>query len=211
VKTYRVLSALLSYPTEELVSAVPEMKDGLEQEGLLSPEDREALAPLFADLAAMDLYDLQARYVELFDQGRTLSLHLFEHVHGESRDRGQAMVSLRERYQEAGLELCATELPDFLPVFLEFLSVLPRDEAQRELADPVAVIAGLARRLSKRCSVYAAVPAALVRLSGEGPRDSGPAEPAEEEAEESERLRAMDAEWQEQPVEFGRPRAGKEQ
>ena len=207
MKTWRVLSALLNYPTEELVSSVPEIKDILCQEGLLSPEDREALAPLLADLAGLDIYDLQARYVELFDQNRALSLHLFEHVHGESRDRGRAMVSLRERYQEAGLELCGAELPDFLPVFLEFLSVLPREEAQRELADAAAVIGVLARRLSRRCSVYAPALTVLARAAGEKPGDSEAAEQAAEEAEESEGLQAVDDEWQEEPVDFLRREA----
>ncbi|HUJ73963.1 MAG TPA: nitrate reductase molybdenum cofactor assembly chaperone, partial [bacterium] len=115
----------------------------------------------------MDIYDLQARYVELFDQNRALSLHLFEHVHGESRDRGEAMVSLMERYTENGLSLAGNELPDFLPVFLEFLSQLPADEARQELADPRAVIAVLSRRLQKRESPYAAVLGALEHLGAE--------------------------------------------
>ena len=200
MNTWRVLSALLSYPTDELASSVQEMRDILNQEGILSPDDRETLAPLFAGLASLDIYDLQARYVELFDQNRALSLHLFEHVHGESRDRGQAMVSLRERYQEAGLELCGPELPDFLPVFLEFLSVLPHEEAQRELADAAAVIGVLARRLSRRCSVYAPALAALARLAGEKQRDSEAVERAEDAAEEG--LPGVDEEWQEEPVDF---------
>lgn len=207
MKTYRVLSALLNYPTAELVSAVPEMRDIIDREGLLCAEDQRDLAPLLADLASMDIYDLQARYVDLFDQNRSLSLHLFEHVHGESRDRGQAIVSLKERYQEAGLELSSPELPDFLPVFLEFLSVLPPEEARRELADPAAVIAVLARRLEKRCSVYAAVLAVLARLAGEKLTGSSAARPAEGESEESERLQALDREWQEEPVDFSRARA----
>ncbi|HTP58736.1 MAG TPA: nitrate reductase molybdenum cofactor assembly chaperone, partial [Spirochaetia bacterium] len=147
MNTFRVLSALLTYPTGELVSLVSVMKQELQAEGILRGEDVSSLEPLFFELASVDIYDLQARYVELFDQYRALSLHLFEHVHGESRDRGQAMVSLLERYREAGLDLRASELPDFLPVFLEYLSQLPREEACAELGEAVAVIATLTRRL----------------------------------------------------------------
>jgi nitrate reductase delta subunit len=202
--TFRVLSALLDYPTEGLAVAVPEMKAILSEENLLPAPDRDALAPLLDELAALDLYDLQARYVELFDQYRSLSLHLFEHVHGESRDRGQAMVSLLERYREIGLELSGAELPDFLPVFLEYLSQLPAEEARRELGDPVAVLASLARRLEKRKSTYAAVLVSLEHLAEVEPRASDLEELAAEETDEAATMQALDAEWQEEPVDFSR-------
>ena len=202
MSTFRVLSSLLTYPTEQLVAAVPEMKRQLVREGLLPGADRDALGRLFSELASQDIYDLQARYVELFDQYRSLSLHLFEHVHGESRDRGAAMVSLLERYREAGLELSANELPDFLPVFLEYLSQLPLEEARGELAEAVAVIATLARRLEKRGSSYAAVLSALEHLTEAKPAQSDLEELAREEAAEPANRQALDAEWQEEPVDF---------
>ncbi|HUI72054.1 MAG TPA: nitrate reductase molybdenum cofactor assembly chaperone [Spirochaetia bacterium] len=205
--TFRVLSALLTYPTDSLVAALPDMKRLLEEEGLLPVEDQASLAPLFAELANRDIYDLQARYVELFDQYRALSLHLFEHVHGESRDRGQAMVSLLERYRETGLELSTNELPDFLPVFLEYLSQLPVDDARAELADPVAVIATLARRLANRASPYAAVLSALEHLAEAEPSPSDLEELAGEESADAENRKALDAEWQEEPVDFSRREA----
>ncbi len=196
MNTYRVFAALLSYPEEATEASLEEMKAILEDEGLVAPEDRERLGPLFADLAQMDIYDLQARYVELFDQSRSLSLHLFEHVHGESRDRGQAMVDLLERYRGHGLELSAAELPDFLPVFLEYLSQLPAEDAVAALGEARAVISTLARRLGTRESPYAAVLEALAHLvvqasaPDESPEDDSPA--------------AVDAEWQEEPVDFSR-------
>lgn len=85
---------------------------------------------MIEELASQDLYELQARYVDLFDRSRALSLHLFEHVHGESRDRGQAMVDLKALYESHGLEITASELPDFLPLFLEYLSLRPLEEAK---------------------------------------------------------------------------------
>ncbi len=122
--TLRVLSALLRYPDEAVQQAAPILSALLAEEALLAPEQRAALAPLIERLADDDLLDLQEAYVALFDRGRALSLHLFEHVHGESRDRGQAMVDLRDRYVAQGLEITAKELPDYLPLFLEYLSVL---------------------------------------------------------------------------------------
>ncbi len=202
--TYRVLSALLTYPTPGLVAALPAMKEALDREGALAPAERDALMPLLSELSATDIYDLQARYGELFDQSRSLSLHLFEHVHGESRDRGQAMVSLLERYREAGLELAANELPDFLPVFLEYLSQLGAEEAVAELADAVGVIAAIGGRLEKRHSPYAAVLAALQGLARAEPSQEDLEELAAEEADEARAREALDAEWQEEPVDFSR-------
>jgi nitrate reductase delta subunit len=207
VNTYKVLSALLTYPSDDLVASLPEMKAALEAERLLPVNDRADLQRLFTELADLDIYDLQARYVELFDQYRALSLHLFEHVHGESRDRGQAMVSLLERYRETGLDLRANELPDFLPVFLEYLSQLPAEEARAELAEPVAVISTLARRLAKRESSYAAVLAALEHLAQAAPAQADLDELAREEAEDTANKQALDAEWQEEPVDFSRREA----
>jgi len=202
VDTFRVFAALLNYPTEELAAALPEMEEILAREGLSGPEDRTALAPLFTELANGDIYDLQARYIELFDQSRSLSLHLFEHVHGESRDRGQAMVDLLERYREQGLELAASELPDFLPVYLEYLSQLPIESARSELAQPVAVIHLLGERLAKRRSAYAAALAALEHLAAGAPSPADIEELTLEEAPEDGRAEALDAEWQEEPVDF---------
>lgn len=200
--SFRVLSALLTYPTEEMVASLAEMEEILAREALLARSDIAALAPLFSELATGDLYDLQARYGELFDQSRALSLHLFEHVHGESRDRGQAMVDLLERYRERGLELSARELPDFLPVFLEYLSQLPVEEARAELAHPVAVIAVLGERVSRRQASYGALFAALEHLAAGAPDQADLAELAAEEPLEEGVAESFDAEWEEEPVDF---------
>src|SRR5688500_10263536 len=102
MKTLKALSALLTYPTAELAAAVPEIRSVLRAEGILGAAELETLEPLLAQLATEDVYDLQERYIQLFDRTRSLSLHLFEHVHGEGRDRGQAMVDLKAVYEAAG-------------------------------------------------------------------------------------------------------------
>src|SRR5205823_11381964 len=119
------------------------------------------------ELAADDLFDLQERYVWLFDRTRSLSLNLYEHVHGETRDRGPAMVALLELYRSQGLDLSANELPDFLPVFLEFLSTLPTARAASLLGEASHVLSALGERLHKRASPYRAVFGALSALAAD--------------------------------------------
>ncbi len=128
--TFKVLSALLTYPSAELQAAAEELHAALDSDGLVAQSVRGDLDRLIDEFASSDLIDLQERYVMLFDRTRSLSLHLFEHVHGESRDRGQAMIDLRSLYEQKGLAMTASELPDFLPLFLEFLSSLPLGDAR---------------------------------------------------------------------------------
>ncbi|MBT6202084.1 MAG: nitrate reductase molybdenum cofactor assembly chaperone, partial [Rhodospirillaceae bacterium] len=115
-RTFKVLSLLLTYPDEAIVDAAPAMAEALETDPLLKGHQRKAVGELISELASRDLYDLQERYVTLFDRTRSLSLHLFEHIHGESRDRGQALVDLQKLYDSHGLVVAANELPDFLPL-----------------------------------------------------------------------------------------------
>lgn len=166
MKSFKALSALLSYPTADLQSAIPEIRAVLQDEGLVGPHRLAALEPLFHWLAEHDLYEAEETYVLLFDRARTLSLNLFEHVHGESRDRGGAMVDLLETYRAGGFDLTGPELPDHLPVLLEFLSTLPSQEARGILADAGPILVALAERLVRRESPYAEVLAALVDFAG---------------------------------------------
>ena len=148
MKTYRALAAILSYPEQELLDALPELRRAIEGEGIAALPELEGL---FAD----GLLAAQERYVALFDRSKALSLHLFEHVHGDSRDRGQAMVDLAGVYAERGVEPAQGELPDYLPAFLEFLSLLPPEEARAMLADAADILRARRAptpRCSRRCS-----------------------------------------------------------
>jgi len=202
-RTFKALSALLSYPTADLQAAIPELVSAIDGEALLPAAMRRQVGVLMNEIAAGDLYDLQERYVLLFDRTRSLSLHLFEHVHGESRDRGQAMIDLKALYEQGGLEIDASELPDFVPLFLEFLSTRPRPEAYDLLAQPAHVLAAIAERLRKRHSCYEAIFRALVQLAATKPKAdvvsallAGPDPDADD-------LAALDAAWEDQPVNFG--------
>lgn len=208
-KTYKALSALLSYPTPELQEAAAEIGAVIEAEALLSPEARAALAPLIGELASRDIYDLQERFVLLFDRSRTLSLNLFEHLHGESRDRGPAMVDLLETYRAGGYDLASSELPDHLPVLLEFLSTQPEEAARAILRDAGHIIAALAERLTRRESPYAAVLAGLAELAGVDRGDQLVADLLSAPEEDPEDLAALDEIWEEAEVTFGPdPNAG---
>jgi|SRR5690242_3628045 len=194
--TYRALAALLGYPTPQVVAALSEIGSVIDREAKLGRRQRRALHALLADFAVHDLLDMQERYVELFDRGRTTSLHLFEHVHGESRDRGQAMVDLNATYAQAGLALAANELPDYLPVLLEFVSLQPEAVARDMLADCAHIVRKIGEAVAKRESRYAAVFEAALALAGE--RGLGA-----DAASAPERDRPLDEEWVEEPVVFG--------
>lgn len=150
---FSLLSALLGYPTDELRLAATELREHATQ----SPDLLKRLTPLLELLESSEAIELQENYVDTFDRNPSHSLHLFEHVHGESRDRGQAMVDLLEEYRRQGFDLCDDELPDYLPVFFEFLGQLPESEAVRLLNDAVHVIAHIAGALERNESPYAGV------------------------------------------------------
>lgn len=200
--TYKALAHLLCYPDEALQAALPELRAVLASEDVLSAAQIASLGPLLDALTTEDLYDLQERYVALFDRSRALSLYLFEHVHGESRDRGQAMVDLLELYRSRGLEPDARELPDFLPLFLEFLSILPAEEARELLEQPLPILAAMAERLRRRDPAYAAVLDVLVGLADVKPSRDAVAALANENADPDD-FAALDRAWEDAPVVFG--------
>jgi len=202
-RTLKALSALLTYPTDELQEAMAEIGIALAEDRLIPKSIWQQLSVLTTELATGDLYDLQERYVLLFDRTRSLSLHLFEHVHGESRDRGQAMIDLKSQYEQANLFMSAAELPDFLPMFLEFLSTRPLKEACEMLGQPAHILAAIAERLRKRKSAYESVFRALVALSAAKPKDDEVAALLGLPDPEATDLAALDAAWEDEPVNFG--------
>ncbi len=203
MKTLKVLSALLGYPGEDLRQAAPELRAALLCEGLLPQQTLAGVVALIDDLAATDIYEAQERYVLLFDRTRTLSLHLFEHVHGESRDRGQAMVDLLGIYEAGGMRPTASQLPDYLPLFLEYASTRPPEEAIDLVGQPGHVFAALHERLLRRESAYAAVFAALVALADARLDAATLAAIAAEPDDDPEDLEALDAAWADEEVTFG--------
>src|SRR5262245_47314530 len=201
-RTLKVLSALLTYPSGELQTAVPEMRAALDAETALPQQDRERLDRLLDEIATGDLYDLQERYVLLFDRTRSLSLHLFEHVHGESRDRGQAMVDLKALYERHRLAMTSSELPDHLALFLEFLSEIPEVEARNLIEETSHVLEAIRLRLKKRKVSYSSVLSCVQALAHAGPQTDVLAALMHEADEDPGDLAALDAAWEEEEVTF---------
>jgi nitrate reductase molybdenum cofactor assembly chaperone NarJ/NarW len=202
-RTLKVLSALLSYPTADLQTAVPELRAALDAENRLPQKNRDRLDRILDEIATGDLYDLQERYVLLFDRTRSLSLHLFEHVHGESRDRGQAMVDLKALYERHGLLMSSSELPDHLPLFLEFLSQIPEAEARDLLEETSHVLEAIRLRLKKRKVPYSSVFSCAQALAHAKPQTEILAALMGEPDEDPNDLAALDAAWEEEEVTFG--------
>ena len=190
-KSLRVLAHLLAYPTPELRQHLPELRRALADEGAVRGRRLEELTALVDALDRLPALDAEAAYVELFDRGRATSLHLFEHVHGDSRDRGPAMIDLAKTYEQKGLYLAPGEMPDYLPTVLEFASMQPVDVAREFLAEMTHILQAIFSALSKRQSAYASVLGALIELSG------GRAERVDVAADP-----ALDETWEE-PLAFG--------
>jgi nitrate reductase delta subunit len=202
MRTFRALSALLRYPEQELLDAAGELIAMLESEAQLPPAERRAAVAFIEDLARLELLDAQERYVALFDRNRSLSLHIYEHVHGESRDRGQAMVRLGQLYRPHGLEMVGRELPDYLPLFLEFLSLLPEHAARSMLTDAVHVIAALHTKLRERGSAYAPVMEAIEALAAHPAAPHAVAEAVSALPAEADTPAAVDRQWEDEVVRF---------
>lgn len=163
----RVLARLLSYPDAELRAHVTDMRQAIHAEKALPAARLRELDALMTSLTQGDVLDTEAEYVHLFDRGRATSLHLFEHVHGDSRERGPAMIDLAQNYEKAGLFLAPGELPDYLPVVLEYASTQPAKEARAFLGEMAHILNAIFSALQQRQSAYACVLGALIELAGE--------------------------------------------
>jgi nitrate reductase delta subunit len=197
----KVLSLLLSYPEAETLAALDEMTAVIEREKRLPRGAKKRALTLINSYRGADLLDLQEHYVALFDRGRYVSLHIFEHVHGESRDRGQAMVNLLRMYEAHGFEMSTHELPDYIPLFLEFLAQQEPEKAVLLLQDAMPVLSLLGARLAERGSNFKAIFDALEGLAGE---PEGIKEIRRQAAAETpdDTLLRMDEIWEEEAVSF---------
>ncbi len=209
LKLLKVLSLLIDYPSTELFEgeAFAQCKQLVAKSTLISPQVRGQIISLIDELIELGSLEAQSRYDGLFERGRSLSLWLFEHVHGESRDRGQAMVDLMAQYEQAGFEIGIKELPDFLPMYLEFLAyqatVIEDDiQIRMDIADVSHIIALLAARLGERKSLYQGCFNALLQIAGKSLDmvDEYQEKISKEKRDDS--LEAIDKDWEEEVVDF---------
>ena len=202
-RRYAILSALLRYPDTALRDALPDIQAEIAAAGFPRTAATR-LARLARRLAIGDALDREEAYIRLFDRGRGTSLHLFEHVHGDTRNRGPAMLELAAIYEQTGFAMDTNELPDFLPMVLEFCAVAPPEVAQNLLSQAAPILDALHAKLIGRTSAdaraYAAIIAAALAEIGTTPK----AQPdAEQEMSDAEEMAAMDAAWEAEPVSFG--------
>lgn len=198
IKTYKVLSLLLSYPNDELQKLLPQVENVLKEESLLQEDKTIELVEFCNRFSQLDLTNWQEEYVQLFDYSRSVSLHIFEHIKGDSRDRGQAMVNLMEFYKDSGMHLTTKELPDYIPAFLEFLSTLTPEKAAELLGETVHIMDRINEALSESENYYSSVFQAIISLSAKEPDKA-----VTREMIKNEKPLDLDAEYDEEPVTFG--------
>ncbi|WP_196138592.1 nitrate reductase molybdenum cofactor assembly chaperone [Aliikangiella sp. G2MR2-5] len=203
----KVISRLLDYPTAALFDAAEEMITVVEESTEINQQNKAALVKFIRKLTARDLYDAQESYDLLFDRGRALSLLLFEHVHGESRDRGQAMVDLMNVYKSKGFEVDSAQLPDYIPLYLEFLSEQDSEYAKEWLGDICHLMTMLSERLIERECYYSVLFDSLIDIS-EIEVDRAEVKEAVSQEERDDTVEAIDKEWEDKEVKFDDPMAG---
>ncbi|OMH39119.1 nitrate reductase molybdenum cofactor assembly chaperone [Motiliproteus sp. MSK22-1] len=197
----KVISVLMNYPTEELQQFAGELTEEVRSAREIPPELREQMVGLVDSVCRRDLMEVQEEYGVLFDRGRSVSLLMFEHVHGESRDRGQAMVDLMSNYERNGYDIAVRELPDYIPLYLEFLAQRPEIEARQGLADVGHIFGVISARLQERQSLYSVLFDALLIIGGtQVDIEKLKAEAAAEERDDT--MEAMDKVWEEEQVTF---------
>ncbi|ACA86909.1 nitrate reductase molybdenum cofactor assembly chaperone [Shewanella woodyi] len=202
----KVISHLLDYPTLALFDAKEELISGVEQSGI-SAKTRAELTGFICELTQRDLFDAQESYDLLFDRGRALSLLLFEHVHGESRDRGQAMVDLMNVYKTHGFEVDSSQLPDYIPLYLEFLSQQPSEFIQEWLGDISHILTMLSERLKERDCYYKVLLDTLIEVSGVEVEREEIAQAVSKEVRDD-TVEAIDKEWEDREIRFDDPAVG---
>tara|TARA_R110002110_G_scaffold316322_2_gene529287 strand:- start:236 stop:940 length:705 start_codon:yes stop_codon:yes gene_type:complete len=207
MKTFKLLGLLLTYPEGTVFSATEELLEVLRKEALLPEKSIGKIDAFLKAQKTRDLMAVQEEYVETFDRGRAHCLHLFEHIHGESRDRGQAMVDLSQAYAAKGLHIDSRELPDYLPLFMEYLSICEFSEASGLLGEAIDVIAMIGTKLNKINSPYASIFESIEVLSAVKADKARVAEAVAKAPKDPETLEELDAEWKEAEAFSGDPLA----
>ena len=200
MKTFKLLGLLLTYPEGTVYSESNELLQTLRSEALLPEKFIKKVETFLTTQKAQDLMAVQEDYVETFDRGRAHCLHLFEHIHGESRDRGQAMVDLSETYATKGLHIDSGELPDYLPLFMEYLSRCEPQDATELLGEAIDVIAVIGAKLKKRKSPYADIFTSIEVLSNVKADSEKLKTALRESRKDPETLEELDQQWKEAEV-----------
>lgn len=198
MRTLKILGYFLTYPEPEHARAADECAAILRAEKWLSAKALERVLHGLRQFGEKNLLDLQEDYVALFDRTPSLSLHLFEHIHGDSRDRGQALVDLLKVYEDAGLFIGKEEMPDYLPLFAEYAATLPPAEASETMGSVVNILSSLAARLENRESFYAGFLEAMIETAARAPDPKAVEEFLKKSSGKALSHSEMDKQWEEQ-------------
>lgn len=166
LQTYKIFSTLLSYPNDELKNSINSTQEILKNEKILSDSSLKSMDEFIFYIKKNNLLFLQESYVSIFDRQKHFSLYLFEHIHGDSKERGMAMIDLNDLYKKSNFEILKqNELPDFIPVFLEYLSLISKEQASLLLGEIINIITTLRIRLNVIKSPYYIIFSILESLS----------------------------------------------
>ncbi|PLX63505.1 nitrate reductase molybdenum cofactor assembly chaperone [Sedimenticola selenatireducens] len=154
---YNIMARLLDYPDDELMQNLPGIIDAINQDDDIGPQEKEDLLNLVSWMNMHDLTGLQSQYVQTFDMVPEHDLHLTHHLFGDDRGRGPALIDLSEYYKASGLEVEGKEIPDFLPLILEYVSTLDDLQARVFLGDAAKVLKVIGDNLEKAESPYARI------------------------------------------------------
>lgn len=197
----KLIGVLLDYPQDALWQHREELLEASAAPSLSSSRRRQLIA-FVQQLLDDDPLEAQSAWLATFDRGRSMSLLVFEHIHGESRDRGQAMVDLIEAYRKQGFELSARELPDYLPLLLEYLAHRPEAEARDYLQHIGHIVGMLAARAAERDLPHRVLFEILVE-AGQGKVNLELLRQRASEEVRDDSPEAMDRLWEEEAVRFG--------
>lgn len=205
MKTFKILGLLLTYPEGGVLKADQEIMQILKGEDLLPEKALSQIETFLETQNSKELLLVQENYVDTFDRGRAHSLHLFEHIHGESRDRGPAMIDLIETYKDKNLYISSNELPDYLPLFMEYLSRCSLEEAQQSLGEAIDIISLIGEKLKRIRSPYADVFSAIIALSLIKTDKKKLKKALEDAPKDPQTLEELDEEWKEAEAFGGDP------
>lgn len=198
MRTLKILGYLMTYPEAPYLEVIDQCAEILKSEKWLSKATLRNLLGALDEVRERDLLDLQEDYVDLFDRTPSLSLHLFEHVHGDSRDRGQALVDLLGVYEEAGLAIDTDEMPDYLPLFAEYAATLPPKEASENMGSIVNILSALEGRLKGRSPFHASILGAMIETASRAPDPKAVAASLQRSSGDALSFEEMDKAWEEQ-------------
>ena len=154
MQVFAVISKLIDYPDSELIENLDSVIEYIKDSSEIATDEKEILMEFVSWMRSHTSIKLQETYVETFDMVPEHDLHLTHHIFGDDRQRGPALIDLSEHFKNEGLEVKEGEIPDFLPLLLEYASTLDDIKSREFLGDAKKIITIIADNLDKAKSPY---------------------------------------------------------